>query len=173
MMHYALAHDGNFQKARRTTLRGFYAPADQYDAPTDAVVLGRNSGRTYVVKKKPGSYSDGTKAALLIVKQVADQVKGAERWRKWVFNRAAASDVDALTETIENAIDYVSEFGPRAINLSKLKATDVHCEHLASLLRATSVWQNEITGWSTALDVAKEACELAGLDSGDVLFGMI
>lgn len=170
-MHYALAHDGNFQTPGRATLRGFYSPAEQFDASIDAVVL--NSGRTYVVKRKPGSYSDGTKAALLIVKQVSDQVKGAERWRKSVFNRAAASDVDALTETIENAIDYITEFGPRAINLSNLKATDVHCEHLASLLRATSIWQHEITGWDTALDVAKEACDLAGLDADDVLFGMI
>ncbi len=173
-MPYALARESNFQKMRPTgLLRGFYVPVAQYDAPAEAVFSGRNTGLAYVLKLEQGSYSDGSKAAFQIAKFVSDQVKCAERWMAWVFNPSAASDVDSLTEMVESVIDYITEFGPQAINLSNLSVSDVNCEHLASLLRATSIWKNEIAGWDAALCVAKDASELAGLDAGDVLFGMI
>jgi hypothetical protein len=172
-MHFAPAHDGLISGANLgNPLRGFYVPHLPENL-RDTLVYGRNAGASYVVKVKQGSFADITSAYRQVIKQIASQSGPAERWKRLVLNPNASSDVDSLTETAESAMDCITEFGPKALDLSGLAPECVNCEHLATLLRVTSTWQNEISGWHDALAVAKQACNLANTDPEDVLFGMI
>jgi hypothetical protein len=94
-------------------------------------------------------------------------------WQRHVLNPAASVDVDALTETVEAAMDVIFEFGPGALSLVGLKPEAVQGEHLATLLRASSSWRNQIPGWDAALAVDIEALRRAGTEPKDALFGMI
>src|SRR5687768_11034561 len=79
-------------------------------------------------------------------------------WRQYVFDVNAPSDIDAISETIALTFRDLSKFGPKAIDLTNLDPSLVHGEHLASVLRATSRWQEQVPGWRQALWVA--ACAL-------------
>lgn len=176
-MHFNLANEaesiGPFQGE---PLRGFYErPIQQIiDYPE---VLARITGHHYVYKVAGmGSFADISSINLHIAKlatQVSARAAISEQWRRLVLDPGAPADVDSLTETVESTLDYVAEFGPGALDLSGLNPAGVQCEHLASVLRATSFWQDEVPGWHQALVVAQEACEQAGQDADDVLFGMI
>lgn len=89
-----------------------------------------------------------------------------------LLNPQAPADVDSLTSTVKAVLDLVAKEGVSALNLSGLMAHGVHCEHLASVLRATFAWKEEVPGWHEALGVARAACALAGEQAEDVLFGM-
>lgn len=94
-------------------------------------------------------------------------------WGEYVFDPSASADVDALSETADAALDFVERFGPSSLQLAHLDPIKVHGEHLATLLRATSTWRDEIQGWNDALQVSAEALKLANIDPQDALFGMI
>ena len=96
----------------------------------------------------------------------------ADKWRKNVLDLGAATDVDALTETVESVLDVVAEFGPGFLVFRNLSPSNVQVEHLAAALRASSSWKDEIASWDDALQVAKAAADLSNIDPGDVLFGM-
>lgn len=95
------------------------------------------------------------------------------RWQHHVLNPAASVDVDALTETVEATLDIIGESGPAALSLVGLRPEAVQGEHLATLLRASSTWRDQIPGWADALAVDIEALRKAGVEPKDALFGMI
>lgn len=153
-------------------LRGFYAPyRPETLAETRVRVLG--TGHHYVLKHDQGSYSDISNINLQLVKLMSFQAGAAERWKEHVLDSNASSDVDSLSETVAHTLDYVAEFGPGALDLRGLTPAGVQCEHLASVLRATTLWQDRIPGWHEALAIAQDACTLAGQNIDDVLFGMV
>ncbi|GLS95842.1 hypothetical protein [Piscinibacter gummiphilus] len=98
---------------------------------------------------------------------------GAKRWQRHVLDPHATADVDALTETVEAALEFISEFGPPTLSLEYFRSGSVQCEHLAAVLRASCSWRQEIPGWDEAVEVARVAAEAAGLDPEDVLYGLI
>lgn len=98
---------------------------------------------------------------------------GAKKWQRHVLDPHALADVDALTETVEATLDFISEFGPTVLSLENIRSNSVQCEHLAAVLRASSSWSDEVPGWRAALEVSKQAVVAAGLDPNDVLYGMI
>ena len=94
-------------------------------------------------------------------------------WRKHVCNAAASPDVDALTETAEAVTTLVAEHGPARLDLRGLKAASVQGEHLATLLRSSFPWRDQVPGWGEAMDVAKTALRRAGIDPAEALFGLV
>lgn len=94
-------------------------------------------------------------------------------WQQHVFNPTASADIDSLTETVEGILNFIAEFGPSCISLNGFQPLAVQGEHLATLLRASSTWRDEIEGWDNALDVAKEALIRENINPADALFGMI
>lgn len=99
-------------------------------------------------------------------------VKSSPRWLRDVMNPRASSTVDALTFTVEAALAHLSSKGASRMTIPMLDPADVHCEHLAAVLRATSSWKEEIRGWRAGRDAAMVACLVAGEDPDDVLFGL-
>jgi hypothetical protein len=97
----------------------------------------------------------------------------AKKWQRYVLDPHAIADVDALTETVEATLDFISEFGPSVLSLEGIRSESVQCEHLAAVLRASSTWRDEVPGWSKAVDVSRAAALAADLDPNDVLYGMI
>lgn len=175
-MHLDLAHKGMAIGAfQGEPLRGFYAPPvpERFDS---SEFLIQRAGHSYVVKVELGSHADISNInhqIAKLAKQASKQAAVAELWKRHVLEPNAPSDVDSLTETVETVMDYVADFGPGALDLSGLNPAGVQCEHLAAVLRATSLWQDDVHGWHEALMVAQEACERAGQDAEDVLFGMV
>lgn len=94
-------------------------------------------------------------------------------WKKCVFDPSAPTDVDAIALTIHNTFQALSKYGPKAIDLRYLAVSYVNGEHLASVLRATSTWQDQVPGWRPALWIAASALQQAGIDPKDALAGMI
>lgn len=163
---------------RRELIKGYgiYTPAvrQQTDQSKKLPFL---RGKRYVLKNAWVTSTDISydfeREFAKLAEKAAEQATLAGRWKKHVLNPNAPSDVDTLTETVEAVMDYVAEFGPGSLDLSGLNPADVHCEHLASVLRATSYWQTEIPEWTDALMVASDACKHSGHEVHDVLFGMI
>ena len=110
---------------------------------------------------------------LELAQSTVQQARAVMRVQAHVLNPSAESDIDSLTETVEAALEFVSEFGPGQLNLLEYTAQRVHYEHLAALLRATSTWRDSIPGWHEALREAEAATQQVGADPEDVLFGMI
>lgn len=94
-------------------------------------------------------------------------------WRKYVCDVAASADVDALTETAEAVLDSIQAHGPALFNLKGLHAVAVNGEHLATVLRTSFTWRDQVPGWHEALRVAEVALTQAGVDPEDALFGLI
>lgn len=119
-----------------------------------------------------GSYSSGAE------KNLKDYVKSNYKLATYNKLRALIStnnnkdDVDSLTITAETALEAVLEFGPAIIPTNDLNGIQVQGEQLATLLRATFLWRDEIPGWNHALGVAKLKLTEQGIDPDDALYGM-
>jgi hypothetical protein len=96
-----------------------------------------------------------------------------KKWQRYLLDPNAPADVDALTETVEAALEMIAEFGPNAFSLEGVQVGSAQCEHLAAVLRASSSWSDDVPGWSSALEVARQSALAAGLEPEDVLYGMI
>lgn len=116
----------------------------------------------------------GNAAQLGVFMQIAGmrQVAATEKWTQHLLNRHASVDVDAITETVEGVLDALAEFGPGSLHLRDFRPDAVQGEHLAAVLRASSTWKDEVSGWTEAIGVAKAALITSGADPEDVLFGM-
>ena len=84
----------------------------------------------------------------------------------------SSTDLDSLTVTAETALEAVIEYGPKVIPTNDLDGIQIHGEQLATLLRATYSWRDEIPGWDHALSVAKLRLAEQGIDPDDALYGM-
>lgn len=94
-------------------------------------------------------------------------------WQKHVLNINANTDIDQLSETVEFALMAISNEGTESIFLGGLSPEKVEPEHLATLLRTTYCWKNDIEGWEDALSVAIAALSLRDIDPKDALYGLI
>jgi len=172
-MHYAQQNDWfPIVEMLAPTLRGIYVETPPVQRGHAAVVA-RNTQDQYHITFEYGSFADILPMNRILSQKVLKLPSAIERWQKYVTDPHAATDVDTLTETAEAVLDFVAEFGPKALTFSGLHPAEVQCEHLATLLRATSLWREEIPGWKEALGVAELAIEANDLDSSDVLFGMV
>lgn len=90
-----------------------------------------------------------------------------------INNKAEDNSIESLTSTAEKALDWFSDNDIQTLNLSGLNPSEVNCEHLALILRMTSKVKDSISGWDSALDVAQKSAILNGIDSKDLLFGLV
>jgi len=100
-------------------------------------------------------------------------LKIQEKWKKYLLDPSSPVDVDSISETIEYIYDQISTNGPESIDLNGLDAHKVNGEHLAAILRASSMWKNSVSGWSAAITVSFDALVLAEEDPLDALAGLI
>ncbi|MBB6582768.1 hypothetical protein [Ralstonia solanacearum] len=105
--------------------------------------------------------------------KVQAQLQALRQWKRYVFDPASPTDVDAISETVDRVFDVISEFGPGALSLADVRPDEVQGEHLAAVLRASSSWADAVPGWSNALQVAATALTNSGIDPNDALYGMI
>lgn len=136
-------------------------------------VRGPATNDSYAFAFRHGSSGETAQLELLHRMEAWRRASASENCWRLVLDPASATHVDALTETVAAALDFVAEFGPEALSLRGLKSASVQCEHLAALLPATSTWRDTIPGWHEALKVAETAVAAASLDPQDVLFGMV
>ena len=93
-------------------------------------------------------------------------------WKKHLMNVQAATDVDAISETIDAAYEAIDQFGVGALDFSGFDPDEVNGEHLAALLRATYSVRAWTLGWNDALQVAEQALKAAHVDVDDALAGL-
>lgn len=122
---------------------------------------------------KTGTINSSEELSLQGFLYIDGRLKATAQIRDMVCNKDASADIDSLSHTVEAALLAISEFGPQVIDLNNLVPDEVQGEHLATLLRATSTWKREITGWNETLKVAAEALDRSGIDPSDALYGMI
>ena len=99
---------------------------------------------------------------------IVEQVSGSA----WAECPNGVESADSLTVTAETALEAVIEYGPKVIPTNDLDGIQIHGEQLATLLRATYSWRDEIPGWDHALSVAKLRLAEQGIDPDDALYGM-
>ncbi|MDE3186536.1 MAG: hypothetical protein KGM96_03295 [Acidobacteriota bacterium] len=167
-MPYALAETPTAE-VRSPSVLGRYQSADVRDAGMQWV-RARDTNAEYFLEFARGSSGEAAEVASMKSYRLAKAIK---KWQKYVMNPDAATDVDALTETVEAVLDFISEFGPSALSLHSVQAEAVQCEHLAAALRASSSWRGQIPGWDLAIKATADAARSAHLDPEDVLYGMI
>jgi hypothetical protein len=101
------------------------------------------------------------------------QIVATHKWQRLVLDPGAPVDVDAISETVDAIYEVIDAYGPAIISFEDVRSERVQGEHLAAALRATSPWRQEILGWQTALDVARDALASGGVDPNDALYGLI
>lgn len=119
-----------------------------------------------------GSFSSGADKTLKAYVRSSHEAVTYNKLRALVSSENSLSDVDNLTVTAETALEAIAEYGPEVIPTSDLSGLQIQGEHLATLLRATYSWRNEIAGWSEALEVARRSLADQGVDPDDALYGM-
>jgi hypothetical protein len=119
-----------------------------------------------------GSYYSGAEKNLKAYVKSNHKVATYNKLRALISTENSTDDVDGLTITAETALEAVLEFGPAIIPTNDLGGIQVHGEQLATLLRATYSWRDEIPGWDHALGVAKLRLAEQGIDPDDALYGM-
>lgn len=119
-----------------------------------------------------GSFYSGADRTLKACVRSNHEAVTYNKLRFLVSSENSQADVDSLTITAETALEAIAEFGPEVIPTCDLAGLQIQGEHLATLLRATYVWRNEIAGWSDALDVARRSLADQGVDPDDALYGM-
>lgn len=95
-----------------------------------------------------------------------------QKWKQYVFDVQASTDVDYISETIGHAFDFLIQYGPKLLDLQNLNPEAVQGEHLAALLRATSSFQSDVPGWFSAVAVAEIALKREGVDPDAALLGL-
>lgn len=95
------------------------------------------------------------------------------KWREVIQNPLAETNLLSLYLTTEFLLKTIHRYGINEITFAGLDINSIQVEHLATCLRATSKWRNEIDGWGIALEQAKEICKLKDIEPSDLLFGLI
>lgn len=146
------------------------------------VHIGRTSGIAEVTQHfrqfkdvvfQVGSYYSGTEKNLKTYLKSSHKSVTYNKLRALISTENSSADLDSLTVTAETALEAVIEFGPAIIPANDLDGIRIHGEQLATLLRATYSWRDEIPGWDHALGVAKLKLAEQGIDPDDALYGMI
>jgi hypothetical protein len=119
-----------------------------------------------------GSYHSAAEKTLKAFFKSSHRVATYNKLRALISVENSGTDVDDLTITAETALEAVIEFGPAIIPTNDMAGIQIHGEQLATLLRVTYSWRNEIPGWGAALEVARLRLAEQGVDPDDALYGM-
>ncbi|WP_110946539.1 hypothetical protein [Pseudomonas bohemica] len=119
-----------------------------------------------------GSYHSAAEKTLKSYFRSNHKIATYNKLRALISVENNSTDVDSLTITAETALEAVLEFGPAIIPTKDLSGIQIQGEQLATLLRATYSWREEIPGWGGALDLAKQKLAKQGVDPDDALYGM-
>lgn len=133
-------------------------------------VRSRNSDRHFFVEPATGSFADSTGYRIA---ELCDAAALNTKWQLQVLDVSSPVDVDDLTDTVDAALEVVSRYGPASLDLSSLPGEPVQVEHLAAVLRASSMWKDQVPGWQDSRDWAEVIAAESGLDPADVLYGMV
>lgn len=149
-----------------------------YKACLDITQLASRHVASWTTGLTPRAYKTGTinsreEISLQDLLRIDSRMKSTSQIRGMICNKEASTDIEHLSHTVEAALLAISEFGPQVIDLHNLSPTEVQGEHLATLLRATSTWKAEISGWEETLNIAAQALTESGIDPADALYGMI
>ncbi|MES2046791.1 MAG: hypothetical protein V4447_00205 [Pseudomonadota bacterium] len=117
--------------------------------------------------------NDGASFSTIQHQQSVEKIKLSAIWKQHVSDVTASTDVDTLSETIENVFELMSRFGPSAISLTDITANRLNGEHLAAVLRLTFHYRSEVAGWDNALNMAIEVMKETGIDYEDALTGLV
>jgi len=105
--------------------------------------------------------------------QESSALKVATKWKHHLYSIHSATDVDAISDTVESVFEAVTQLGPTSVDLRGVASNSVNAEHLVAVLRATNASKDLIPGWKHALGEAPAALRRAGLDPEEVLVGLI
>lgn len=94
-------------------------------------------------------------------------------WRKHIDNENSSTEIESLSETVELILTVLKVEGTEVISFKGFDENKVSAEHLATALRCTYIFKDEIDGWDEALNVAYNAFKNIGVDPQDALYGMI
>ncbi|WP_339435750.1 hypothetical protein [Pseudomonas sp. EL_65y_Pfl1_R32] len=128
---------------------------------------------TKTVKFRVGSYNSALEGTVRSLVSYHQERATKSLLSTLILKENQDVDVDALTITSEAVLDAIGEFGPAIVRFEELTASRVQGEHLATMLRTSYVWRNEIPGWTEALEIAREALSNEGIDPADALYGMV
>lgn len=84
---------------------------------------------------------------------------------------AVASDVDAISDTVEHVYELLSKWGPAALDFHRFLLAK-NPIHVAAMLRVSVDVKDLVLGWDTALAYAIDLSTSCDLDVDDVLFGL-
>jgi hypothetical protein len=172
MMHSSLSNTWFPEIASRETQQRYRTKVDlghAFGMPELSQTLRQFRDVAFMV----GSFYSGADKTLKDYVRSSQEATAYNKLRALVSSENSLADIDSLTVTAEAALEAVAEFGPEIIPTKDLSGLQIHGEHLATLLRATYVWRNEISGWNEALDVARQALVDQGIDPDDALYGMV
>jgi len=119
-----------------------------------------------------GSFSSADAQTRERILELMDLESRSNLWRQHLLDRAAATDVDCISETVDSVLDAVSFLGPEGVDLASLDLTNANAEHLVAVLRATFVWRGRLPGWTTALQAAPKLLAEAAIEPELVLKGL-
>lgn len=112
--------------------------------------------------------------ASILQQQTLDVSHLISKIKTFVCDPVAPTDVDSISETIDNAYEVIERFGPVGLDLGFVSTPEhINGEHLAALLRVTNPYKKMVPNWDNALKINIKSLEIAQLDIGDVLAGLI
>lgn len=175
MPHHTVSIDSKFTAANHAVYTQT-PPALPHDVSllvmSGAVLSAAKIGQVSTISRRD-SFLDSP-AFLKEQSKIRDAIcKLEENWGRHLFDPYAPTDVDTISETIEYAYDAISQFGPGAVDLTKISLPSLNSEHISALLRATFSFRDKTPGWQRALFVAQMALERDGIDVNDALAGLL
>ncbi|WP_156320518.1 hypothetical protein [Pseudomonas lini] len=120
-----------------------------------------------------GSYNSGVERSISATLSASRAGLAYSTVKSLISSQNSNVEVDDLTITAEAVLDAISEFGPKILNLSLLDSNRVQGEHLATVLRTSFDWRDNVPGWNEALLVARQALVREGVDPEDALYGLV
>lgn len=120
-----------------------------------------------------GSYNSGVERSVKVTLSASRAGLAYSTVKSLISSENKSVEVDDLTVTAESVLEAISEFGPKILNLSLLDSNQVQGEHLATVLRTSFDWRDNVPGWNEALQVARQALLREGVDPEDALYGLV
>ena len=120
-----------------------------------------------------GEFSDASTLWSIRHRQEKAFAESTMTWKRFVFDPNASTDVDSIAETVDSVFDMIGMYGASSINFGHLDSKSVNGEHLATVLRVTSSYRDQVQGWDEALGAAIESLTIAEVDYRDALAGLL
>lgn len=98
-------------------------------------------------------------------------VSDMPEWKRSIFDKRVAGTADNLTITV--SLMMGATFREEVLSFDGFTANEVNPLRLCVALRMTCTWRDRIPYWQEALEVAKQACILGGIDPNKALSGLL